>query len=296
MTIYNDLVVRGALMKVVRSSTTRHPSTGADQLEIQCRWPWTPEANEGGDKTYCSPDIEGLPWSDDRDAVGEYAVVIRRGYIKKNKEKQTFDGTHLWMWQWYVERFGEITEKEKIGDQRDYYGDRPAQITNTSGASGGGSPDINPAALGACANYANDQINNGTFPCPDGVDFFEHFLWVRDCFYYKVNQVPPRPREEITGPDALINEPVVMEYSFDISTGREEVAEPPEEPTVEANMGPCPKHDREFMAMSDGTWGHSVRDGLCIWSMDGPVHRPNQPLEEPEGIGDLEPSMNLEGR
>jgi hypothetical protein len=178
------------------------------------------------------------------------------------------------MWQWYVERFGEITEKEKIGDQRDYYGDRPAQITNTSGASGGGSPDINPAALGACANYANDHINNGTFPCPDGVDFFEHFLWVRDCFYWKVNQVPPRPREEITG----------------------EVAEPQEKPTVEANMGPCVKHDREFMAMSDGTWAHSVRDGLCIWSMDGPVFRPNQPLEEPEGIGDFEPSMNFEGR
>ena len=149
---------------------------------------------------------------------------------------------------------------------------------NTSGASGGGSPDINPAALGACANYANDNINNGRFPCPDGVDFFEHFLWVRDCFYYKVNQVPPRPREEITG----------------------EVAEPPEEPleepTVEVNMGPCTKHDREFMAMSDGTWAHSVRDGLCIWSMDGPVFRPNQPLEEPEGIGDFEPSMNFEGR
>ena len=149
---------------------------------------------------------------------------------------------------------------------------------NTSGASGGGSPDINPAALGACANYANDNINNGTFPCPDGVDFFEHFLWVRDCFYYKVNQVPPRPREEITG----------------------EVAEPPEEPleepTVEVNIGPCTKHDREFMAMSDGTWAHSVRDGLCVWSMDGPVFRPNQPLEEPEGIGDFEPSMNFEGR
>ena len=149
---------------------------------------------------------------------------------------------------------------------------------NTSGASGGGSPDINPAALGACANYANDNINNGRFPCPDGVDFFEHFLWVRDCFYYKVNQVPPRPREEITG----------------------EVAEPPEEPleepTVEVNIGPCTKHDREFMAMSDGTWAHSVRDGLCIWSMDGPVFRPNQPLEEPEGIGDFEPSMNFEGR
>lgn len=145
---------------------------------------------------------------------------------------------------------------------------------NTSGASGGGSPDINPAALGACANYANDHINNGTFPCPDGVDFFEHFLWVRDCFYWKVNQVPPRPREEITG----------------------EVAEPQEKPTVEANMGPCVKHDREFMAMSDGTWAHSVRDGLCIWSMDGPVFRPNQPLEEPEGIGDFEPSMNFEGR
>ena len=149
---------------------------------------------------------------------------------------------------------------------------------NTSGASGGGSPDINPAALGACANYANDNINNGRFPCPDGVDFFEHFLWVRDCFYYKVNQVPPRPREEITG----------------------EVAEPPEEPleepTVEVNIGPCTKHDREFMAMSDGTWAHSVRDGLCVWSMDGPVFRPNQPLEEPEGIGDFEPSMNFEGR
>ena len=146
---------------------------------------------------------------------------------------------------------------------------------NTSGASGGGSPDINPAALGACANYANDHINNGTFPCPDGVDFFEHFLWVRDCFYYKVNQVPPRPREEITG----------------------EVAAPPEEPTVAVNIGPCPKHKgAEYQSMSDGTWAHSVRDGLCIWSMDGPVFRPNQPLEEPEGIGDFEPSMNLEGR
>lgn len=146
---------------------------------------------------------------------------------------------------------------------------------NTSGASGGGSPDINPAALGACANYANDHINNGTFPCPDGVDFFEHFLWVRDCFYWKVNQVPPRPREEIIG----------------------EVAEPQEEPTVEANIGPCPKHKgAEYQSMSDGTWAHSVRDGLCIWSMDGPVFRPNQPLEEPEGIGDFEPSMNFEGR
>ena len=149
---------------------------------------------------------------------------------------------------------------------------------NTSGASGGGSPDINPAALGACANYANDHINNGTFPCPDGVDFFEHFLWVRDCFYYKVNQVPPRPREEITGEVAAPPE------------------EPPEETTVEVSMELCPKHDREFMAMSDGTWAHSVRDGLCIWSMDGPVFRPNQPLEEPEGMGDFEPSMNFEGR
>ena len=135
----------------------------------------------------------------------------------------------------------------------------------TSGESGGGSPEVNPLALGACANYANDHINNGTFPCPEGVDFFEHFLWVRDCFYWKVNQVPPRPREEITGEVAEPPE--------------EPPEEPQEEPTVEANMGPCPKHDREFMAMSDGTWAHSVRDGLCVWSMDGPVFRPNQPLE-----------------
>jgi hypothetical protein len=277
MTIYNDLVVRGALMKVIKSSTAQHPSTGADQLEIQCRWPWTPDANEGGDKTYCFPDVEGLPWSNDRDAVGEYAVVIRRGYIKKNKDKQTFDGTHLWMWQWYVERFGEITEKEKIGDQRDYYGDRPAQITNTSGVSGGGSPEFNPMALGACANYAHEQITNGTFPfIGEGRDeYFAHFLYVRDCNYWLVNQVPPRPREEITG----------------------EVAEPPEESTVEVNIGPCPKHKgAEYQSMSDGTWAHSVRDGLCIWSMDGPVFRPNQPLEEPEGTGDFEPSMNFEGR
>lgn len=168
--------------------------------------------------------------------------------------------------------------------------------SNTSGASGGGSPEFNPLAVGACGNWANSHITSGIIPCPEGTDPLKHFLWVRDRFYWEVNQVPPRPREEITGPDALINEPVVMEYGFDISTGREEVAEPPEEPTVEGNMGPCPKHDREFMAMSDGTWAHSVRDGLCIWSMDGPVFRPNQPLEEPEGIGDFEPSMNLEGR
>ena len=155
--------------------------------------------------------------------------------------------------------------------------------SNTSGASGGGSPEFNPLAVGACGNWANSHITSGIIPCPEGTDPLKHFLWVRDCFYWKVNQVPPRPREEITG----------------------EVAEPPEEPpeepleepTVEVNIGPCPKHKgAEYQSMSDGTWAHSVRDGLCIWSMDGPVFRPNQPLEEPEGIGDFEPSMNLEGR
>ena len=151
---------------------------------------------------------------------------------------------------------------------------------NTSGASGGGSPEFNPMALGACANYAHEQITNGTFPfIGEGRDeYFAHFLYVRDCNYWLVNQVPPRPREEITGEVAAPPE------------------EPPEETTVEVNMELCPKHDREFMAMSDGTWAHSVRDGLCIWSMDGPVFRPNQPLEEPEGMGDFEPSMNFEGR
>ena len=148
---------------------------------------------------------------------------------------------------------------------------------NTSGASGGGSPEFNPMALGACANYAHEQITNGTFPfIGEGRDeYFAHFLYVRDCNYWLVNQVPPRPREEITG----------------------EVAAPPEEPTVAVNIGPCPKHKgAEYQSMSDGTWAHSVRDGLCIWSMDGPVFRPNQPLEEPEGMGDFEPSMNFEGR
>ena len=151
---------------------------------------------------------------------------------------------------------------------------------NTSGASGGGSPEFNPMALGACANYAHEQITNGTFPfIGEGRDeYFAHFLYVRDCNYWLVNQVPPRPREEITGEVAAPPE------------------EPPEETTVEVNMELCPKHEREFMAMSDGTWAHSVRDGLCIWSMDGPVFRPNQPLEEPEGMGDFEPSMNFEGR
>jgi len=276
MTINNDLVIRGALMKATKSSTTRNPSTGADQLEIQCRWPWTPEANEGGDKTYCSPGVEGLPWSDDRDAVGEYAVVVRRGYIKKNKEKQTFDGTHLWMWQWYVERFGEITEKEKIGDQRDYYGDRPAQITNTSGGSGGGSPEVNPAAIGACANYAHDQISNGTFPfLGSGMDeYFQHFLYVRDCNYWKVNQVPPRSREEITGEAPVVAEPVI------------------EESNIQEH---CETHERPWMELSDGTWGHNIKGGMCIWSPDGIWFKPNKPVaEEPDATAEFEPSMNFD--
>jgi hypothetical protein len=274
MTINNDLVIRGALMKATKSSTTRNPSTGADQLEIQCRWPWTPEANEGGDKTYCSPGVEGLPWSDDRDAVGEYAVVVRRGYIKKNKEKQTFDGTHLWMWQWYVERFGEITEKEKIGDQRDYYGDRPAQITNTSGASGGGSPEFNPLAVGACGNWANSHITSGIIPCPEGTDPVEHFLWVRDCFYWKVNQVPPRSREEITGEAPIIAEPVIEESEL----GED-----------------CPTHNRPWVKLSDKTWGHNIKGGMCIWSADGIWFKPNKPVaEEPDATAEYEPSMNFD--
>jgi len=155
----------------------------------------------------------------------------------------------------------------------------------TSGASGGGSPEFNPLALGACANYANDHINNGTFPCPDGVDFFEHFLWVRDCFYWKVNQVPPRSREEITGE---VTEPV--NYNENATELNED------QQSVLGDVGPCPKHKgAEYQPMSDGTWAHSVKDGLCIWSADGIWFKPNKPVAaEPDATAEFEPSMNFD--
>ena len=145
---------------------------------------------------------------------------------------------------------------------------------NTSGASGGGSPEFNPAALGACANYANDHINNGTFPCPDRVDFFEHFLWVRDCFYWNVNQVPPRSREEITGEAPVVAEPVIEESEL----GEE-----------------CPTHNRPWMKLIDETWGHNIKGGMCIWSPDGIWFKPNKPVTaEPEATAEFEPSMNFD--
>jgi len=149
----------------------------------------------------------------------------------------------------------------------------------TSGASGGGSPEFNPLALGACANYANDHINNGTFPCPDGVDFFEHFLWVRDCFYWKVNQVPPRSREEITGEAPIIAEPVIEESEL----GED-----------------CPTHNRPWVKLSDKTWGHNIKGGMCIWSADGIWFKPNKPVAaepvaaEPDATAEYEPSMNFD--
>ena len=146
----------------------------------------------------------------------------------------------------------------------------------TSGASGGGSPEVNPAAIGACANYAHDQISNGTFPfLGSGMDeYFQHFLYVRDCNYWKVNQVPPRSREEITGEAPGVAEPVIEESEL----GEE-----------------CPTHNRPWMELSDETWGHNIKGGMCIWSADGIWFKPNKPVTaEPEATAEFEPSMNFD--
>jgi hypothetical protein len=144
----------------------------------------------------------------------------------------------------------------------------------TSGASGGGSPEFNPLAVGACGNWANSHITSGIIPCPEGTDPLKHFLWVRDCFYWKVNQVPPRSREEITGEAPEVAEPVI------------------EESNIQEH---CQTHERPWMELSDGTWGHNIKGGMCIWSPDGISFRPNKPVAaEPDATAEYEPSMNFD--
>ena len=146
----------------------------------------------------------------------------------------------------------------------------------TSGASGGGSPEVNPLALGACANHAHDQFSNGTFPfLGSGMDeYFAHFLYVRDCNYWKVNQVPPRSREEITGEAPVVAEAVIEESEL----GEE-----------------CPTHNRPWMKLIDETWGHNIKGGMCIWSPDGIWFKPNKPVTaEPDATAEFEPSMNFD--
>ena len=243
-----EAVQRGAQMEV-KSVVSDTDKNGVLQWKISCRWAWTPQANTYGDVIYCYQ--SEAPWGENaNEAAGTYDVVIYRGKIKNDTRNGgvPFDGRRLWMWNWKIVRFGEIKEEEKQGDQGDQY-----EIT--SNGSGGSSPEFNPLAVGACGNWANSHIAAGIFPCPEGTDPLEHFRWVRDRFYWEVNQVDPRPREQVTG-------------------------EAPE-PTTNKNIGTCPRHEGvNFQPMSDGSWAHNVKGGLCVWDMDEPWFKPNQPIEE----------------
>ena len=75
---------------------------GTPQWEVQLRWPWTPPANKGGDKTWVTQ-ADFPQWT--AATKGAVNVEVAAGYIKKAAEgKEPFDGHLDWMWHWYIRK------------------------------------------------------------------------------------------------------------------------------------------------------------------------------------------------
>ena len=75
---------------------------GSPQWEVQVRWPWTPAANKGGDKTWVSQG-DFPAWT--AATKGAVNLEVVAGPLRKAAEgKEPYDGHLDWMWLWYIRK------------------------------------------------------------------------------------------------------------------------------------------------------------------------------------------------
>ena len=67
------------------------------EYEITGRWEWTPPSNTWGDKTWCSRDI-----CPEVITAGSHIVLAQRGELKRNSNKEFYDGSRQWMYRWRI--------------------------------------------------------------------------------------------------------------------------------------------------------------------------------------------------
>ena len=117
---------------------------GTPQWEVQLRWPWTPAANKGGDKTWVTQ-ADFPQWT--AATKGTVNLEVAAAYIRKAAEgKEPHDGHLPWMWHWHI---------RKVLDHA------PAASAPAAASPGGGSQAPERAAAPLDQRIAwNSSVNN----------------------------------------------------------------------------------------------------------------------------------------